>query len=285
MKLGIHFALLLSISWPAVTLGQGFETIVKDIVSERAKVVSYHALITGEIEGEPEKVKLSDGSVHVRKRIPVGFTLELALDQESKRRLIARRDHFQVKATGEEEFSRWYVYVETPLSKIYYNDVDGSVGRGFVTKPDRNVPKPKHFDPLALGLMFPGELTTGESLPNIVQKYSVWNKGFVETDLGDGKVRFSGKTETRGEDFFVIVDWEKGIWPLEMAYGAEPIFQQKVSVDQFNGVWLPQDATFMQSDKSTKVTLEWKSINQPIADRLFDLGDVELKYDFSVKRK
>ena len=59
---------------------------------------------TAETEGEPEKVEMFDVSIFVRERTPVGFTLELAVDQESKRRLIARKDNLLVKATGKLEW-------------------------------------------------------------------------------------------------------------------------------------------------------------------------------------
>jgi len=239
--------------------------------------------ITGVIEGEPERVELSTGEIFVRKKIPVGFTLELAVDQESNRRLIARKDHLLVKATGKKENSRWLVYVETPEHKIYYNDHDGSVGRGFVTDPDRNVPKPSHFDPLALGLMFAAEFNRGDSLASIVKNYSAWEKGFVRTEVEDGKSRFSRKIFDSKQDFFVVIDLEKGNWPVEMAVGDPPSIRQKLSIEKFKGVWLPKQTSFFHSDKTFKLDFEWHSVNQPLKDELFKLEDVKKTYSFQTK--
>jgi hypothetical protein len=269
---------------PCMAVGQGFETIIEDIAKQRAKVTSYHVTITGETTGEPEQVELSNGTIFVRKKIPVGFTLELAVDQESRRRLIARKDHLLVKATGKQEFSRWYVYVETPERKIYYNDIDGSVGRGFVTKPDRNAPKPPHFDPLALGLMFAGEFGRGDSLESIVKNYSDWENGFKQFDLPGGKWRFTGKLGNSKSEFYLIVDPQKGIWPVEMAVGNPPTIRQELSIEKFKGVWLPAQTSFFHSDKTTKLDFQWHSVNQSIDDDLFELDDVEKKYSFLTKK-
>lgn len=277
----VSCAVLIALTVPA--FGQGFETIIEDIAAERAKVTCYHVTITAETRGEPTEVKLSDGSTFVRKKIPVGFTLELAVDQETKCRLIARKDHFLIKETGKKEFSRWFVYVESPENKIYYNKPDGDVGRGYETKPDRNVPKPAHFDPMALGLMFAGEFDRGDSLASIVKNYSAWEKGFTRSDDENELSRYEGQLGKSKRHFHVTIDPQKGNWPVEMAVGDPPSIRQEFKIEKFDGVWLPKQGVFTYSGTTNKLDFKWHSVNRSIDDALFALETVEKKYGFSTK--
>lgn len=267
---------------PCLAHGQGFHSAIQDVADERAKILSYHVTIKGRISGVPEVVSLTDGSVRATKRTPVGFDLELVSDSVNPRQLIARRNTTLNRLNGVSEIARWRVFLETGSWKVHYNGSDDMEGR--LVAVERFAEKPKHFDPLALGLYF-GEFETGDSLDSIVRNYLAWKKDFREFDCGRGQTCYRGELPFDGLLFQLTIDRGRGHWPISLAVGEPPRIQTHVRIGQVSGQWLPQTATYRSSYTTTELEFDWHSVDEPLDESLFRVSDIEAKYDFSVRSR
>lgn len=81
------------------------------------------------------------------------------------------------------------------------------------------------------------------------------------------------------------IDTKRGFWPIHVesiSADNEVESATRLELEKIGDHWLPVKAVIRGPSEETTMKLNWKSVNEPLDDGLFDVNRVAKQYGFSV---
>jgi hypothetical protein len=188
--------------------------------------------------------------------------------------VLANLDDGEIKNDGDNV--DWRVYVDTKSFQMTASRGEGLVHEPGIERQDL----PEVFDPLSLGAAFVGDMAQRSSVEKVLGNYLQWPQmpGKWEED---GVLRYA----LPSGDFVMRIDTKRGYWPIsvESTSGRGDVESAtQLELEKIGDHWLPVKAVIRGPSRETTVNLQWKSVNQPLDVRLFDVNRVAKQYGFTV---
>lgn len=278
-------ALALSCSAGFAEFGLGEEVVptfhasVEKMAIARGEISAYDVSISATVEEleAPRPVGKEVG----RSRQLVEYRGRIAMDGLDRRLHVARLDVLINRDDGEisddSDNINWRVYVETEELQII-----GSHGKVSIRELGIEQPflLPRLFDPLSLGAAFVGDMAQRASVEKVLGNYLQWPQMPGEWEE-DGVLRYA----LRSGGFVMRIDTKRGFWPIHVesiSADNEVESATRLELEKIGDHWLPVKAVIRGPSRETTVNLQWKSVNQPLDVRLFDVNRVAKQYGFTV---
>ena len=248
-----------------------FHAAIRRIANARSRIHSYDLTITAKVVSTQRSQRLSNGEVRRIERIPTGFVLHMVYQQEPSRLVVARQNRYKVQASGESLTREWKVFGR----ELTQEDLSGAhnidMGRYFGSRPE-------FFDPLGLGLNFPGEFRLGDPWQSTIANYLKWKDDYTAQESTEGSVQFTN------ELFSFVIDTKRDHWPVRMSRFDEQkahLIETELALAKVFGHWLPSTATVVLPGEATFLQFDWHSVNKPTAEARFTPDDVMRRYGLS----
>lgn len=278
-------ALALSCSAGFAEFGLGEEVVptfhasVEKMAIARGEISAYDVSISATVEEleAPRPVGKEVG----RSRQLVEYRGRIAMDGLDRRLHVARLDVLINRDDGEisddSDNINWRVYVETEELQII-----GSHGKVSIRELGIEQPflLPRLFDPLSLGAAFVGDMAQRASVEKVLGNYLQWPQMPGEWEE-DGVLRYA----LRSGGFVMRIDTKRGFWPIHVesiSADNEVESATRLELEKIGDHWLPVKAVIRGPSEETTMKLNWKSVNEPLDDGLFDVNRVAKQYGLSV---
>jgi hypothetical protein len=251
--------------------GSGFHDAIRKIAEARSRIKSYDVTITGKVESEVGREHLADGSVQEIEKTVIAFTLKMVYDKEQSKLLVARKNAYGLKSTGEVVSGNWRVFGRT-LEAVQR-------GGRWTTGRSRFIGTwTEFFDPLALGLCFEGEFRRGDPWERVVANYLKWRDTYQMENFPDGKVRF------KDEQYSIVIDTKRDQWPVTMTRSGpgKLWLETDLRLANVHGHWLPEAGAVEVPRRRTDLMFDWHSVNRPIPKERFMRKEIESRYGLSL---
>jgi len=221
-----------------------------------------------------------DGKEGSIERKLLEYRARIAMEGTTRRKHVARMDIFANRADGEisdtADSGTWQVFVDTEDFQVY-----GSQGSGAIFDAGVELGfRPRVLDPRSLGAAFCGDLLQGASAEKVFANYLQWSEVPGEWEE-NGILRHADRVGS----FVMRIDTQRGYWPIEVeSLSGDGRLESatRLELEKIGDQWLPTKAVIRCPGAETSLKLEWKVVNKPLDQNLFDIDRVAAQYGLSI---
>jgi hypothetical protein len=250
-----------------------FRGSIERMATARAEIMSFDVILSA-VNAPQEVAKPVDGDRELAE-----YRARLAIEGPTRRMHVARLDILVNRADGEisdaEDSGTWTVYVDTEDFQVFGSRgtasiIDAGVSLGHL---------PRVFDPRSLGAAFCGDLAERASAEKVFGNYLQWSD-MPGTWEENGILRYADRVGS----FVMRIDTQRGYWPIEVESRSGNRLESatRLELEKIGERWLPTRAVIRCPGEETSLKLEWKVVNEPLDQRLFDYQHVAAQYGLSI---
>ena len=290
IRLVIIGTLILAVSFSWMRSGHCDEVIpsfresIERMAIARAEIISFDVAVSAinEESEAPKPVGKSaqpDGEEGSIERELLEYRARVAMEGPTRRMHVARLDIFANRGDGEisdaADSGTWNVFVDTEDFQVFGAQgtaviFDAGVELGFL---------PRVFDPRSLGAAFCGDMLERASAEKVFANYLQWSDVPGEWEE-NGILRYADRVGS----FVMRIDTQRGYWPMEVESlsGNRLESGTRLELEKIGDQWLPTNAVIRCPRGETSLKLEWKVVNEPLDQNLFDIKHVAAQYGLSI---